>query len=55
MLIIYRHCGPLYRKPNAVNENLLEVTHKFCKVIEHKINIQNLLCLHAINRQPKQN
>lgn len=36
MLIIYRHCGPLYRNPNAVNENLLEVTHKFCKVIEHK-------------------
>lgn len=20
MLIIYRHCGPLYRKPNTINE-----------------------------------
>lgn len=36
-----------------MNGNQLEVTHKFCKVTEHKVNTQNLLCLHAINKKIK--
>lgn len=40
-LIIYRHCDPLYRKPNAVSINLLEVTREFCEVTDYKVNIQN--------------